>query len=99
MSGQNLKSTRNFKVFCLLLLVALVVLAGRLGWIQLVDGKLWAERARERGLPENLSQPTLFAPATVPSVTKNGEAPAAWMPDEGPRPADWVDALAALDDD
>ena len=48
MSGQNLKSTRNFKVFCLLLLVALVVLAGRLGWIQLVDGKLWAERAREQ---------------------------------------------------
>lgn len=43
-----MKSARNFKVFCLLLLAALVVLAGRLGWIQLVEGKLWSERAREQ---------------------------------------------------
>ncbi len=59
----------------------------------------WAARARERGLPEDLAQPTLFAPATVANVTKNGASEAAWMPDEGPKEADWVEALAALNDD
>lgn len=59
----------------------------------------WAARARERGLPEDLSEATLFAPATVPSVTPAGETQAAWMPDEGPASADWVDDLIALNDD
>lgn len=62
----------------------------------------WAERARERGLPEDLSAPNLFAPATVPNVARGTDAmadEAPWMPDEGPRAADWIDALAALNDD
>lgn len=59
----------------------------------------WAARARERGLPEDLAQPTLFAPATVANVTRDGAGEAAWMPDEGPTAADWVEALAALADD
>ena len=48
MTEQHLRSARNSKIFCLLLLVALAVLAGRLAWLQIVDGKLWSERAREQ---------------------------------------------------
>ena len=59
----------------------------------------WAARARERGLPEDLSQPTLFAPATVPSVTKGAETETPWIADSGPSRAEWVDRLASLYDD
>ena len=48
MTEQHIRSARNSKIFCLLLLVALAVLAGRLAWLQIVDGKLWSERAREQ---------------------------------------------------
>lgn len=67
--------------------------------ISALSPEQWAAKARERGLPETLSQPTLFSPAAVPSVTPAGETEAAWMPDTGPKPADWVDALAALNSD
>jgi phage terminase large subunit GpA-like protein len=56
----------------------------------------WAARARERGLPEDLAEPSLFRPATVPSVTRDGETAGAWVADEGPAAADWVEALAGL---
>ncbi len=48
MAEQQLKSARNLKIFCLLLLLLLVVLTGRLAWLQIIDGKLWSDRAREQ---------------------------------------------------
>lgn len=48
MSEKNSSSARRFKFFCVFLLSALLILAGRLAWIQLVEGKLWADRAREQ---------------------------------------------------
>ncbi len=48
MSGQKLSSGRRFKFFGIFLLGALVVLAGRLAWIQLFEGNIWADRAREQ---------------------------------------------------
>ena len=48
MAEQQLKSARNLKIFCLLLLALLAVLAGRLAWLQIIDGKLWSDRAREQ---------------------------------------------------
>ncbi len=48
MAEQQLKSARNLKIFCLLLLALLAVLTGRLAWLQIIDGKLWSDRAREQ---------------------------------------------------
>lgn len=48
MSVNNLHSGKNFKKFCLLLVALLVLLAVRLAWVQLVDGRAWSERAREQ---------------------------------------------------
>ena len=48
MAEQQLKSARNLKIFCLFLLALLAVLTGRLAWLQIIDGKLWSDRAREQ---------------------------------------------------
>ena len=48
MSANKLSSGKNFKKFCLLLVALLFILAGRLAWVQLVDGRAWSERAREQ---------------------------------------------------
>ena len=48
MSVSNLPSGKNFKKFCLLLIGLLFLLAVRLAWVQIVDGRLWSERAREQ---------------------------------------------------
>ena len=44
----NRPSGQRFKLQCLLLIGVLFVLALRLAWVQLVDGRVWAERAREQ---------------------------------------------------
>lgn len=48
MSVNELRSGTAFKRFCLLLIASLGLVAIRLCWVQLVDGKLWADRAREQ---------------------------------------------------
>ena len=48
MSVSDLSSGKNFKKFCLFLVSLLVLLAVRLAWVQLVDGRLWGERAKEQ---------------------------------------------------
>ncbi|HWR31794.1 MAG TPA: penicillin-binding transpeptidase domain-containing protein [Negativicutes bacterium] len=48
MSVSNLSSGKRFKKFCLIMVSLLVLLAVRLAWVQLVDGRLWSERAREQ---------------------------------------------------
>ena len=48
MSVNGLASGKTFKKFCLLLLACLGLVVLRLGWVQLVDGKIWSERAREQ---------------------------------------------------
>ncbi len=54
----------------------------------------WAARARERQLPDDLAQPSLFAPAVVPDArSESGEAK--WIPDEV-KADDWVAGLLAL---
>lgn len=55
----------------------------------------WAALARERGLPEKMSEPSLFAPPTVPSTVPEAPEPTKWMPDEA-RKDDWVADLVAL---
>jgi phage terminase large subunit GpA-like protein len=58
----------------------------------------WTARARERGLPEALTAPSLFAPQTVPSVTKSGATDSAWLPDRAPSADDWVKALLDMNE-
>ena len=48
MSVSNLPSGKRFKKLCLLLVGLLFLLAGRLAWVQIVDGRIWSERAREQ---------------------------------------------------
>lgn len=48
MSVNGLSSGKTFKKFCLLLLVSLGLIAVRLCWVQLVEGKTWSEKAREQ---------------------------------------------------
>lgn len=48
LSVNQLPSAKKFKKFCLLMVGLLVVLVGRLAWVQLIDGGAWSERAREQ---------------------------------------------------
>lgn len=48
MSLKGLSSSRRFKKFCVLLVALLILLGGRLAWVQLVDGRIWADRAKEQ---------------------------------------------------
>lgn len=59
----------------------------------------WAMLARERGLPDALTVPDLFAPQQVANVTKDSESQSGFVADPGGRKEDWVDALSALNGD
>lgn len=48
MSVSNLPSGKRFKKLCLLMVALLFLLAGRLAWVQIIDGRTWSERAREQ---------------------------------------------------
>ena len=48
MSVNGLASGKKFKGFCVLLLGLLFIVAARLAWVQLVEGKAWSDKAREQ---------------------------------------------------
>lgn len=48
MSVNKLPSGKKLRLFGLALVVSLFVLAARLAWVQIVDGRIWADRAREQ---------------------------------------------------
>ena len=48
MSVNGLSSGKHFKIFCAIVVALLGVVAIRLAWVQIVEGNIWSERAREQ---------------------------------------------------